>query len=159
MILFLRLFIVPLIVIMGLSGCASKKERNIEKIKETIVLYDKLLAEGFSKRDITLLKEVATGSHIGRIEHRMNALHGANRRMDSNLKSIEFLEIEFLSVTSAKAQTRELWDIHHIDVKTQETIKELKDFEYKLNYNLMFRNDKWMIVSVDVWEGGDKPEE
>lgn len=138
-------------------GCGSGSEEDTRIIKDIIQKYDQQLAEGYMKMDMSLLKGMITPDYGYKLEHRLEAFKIAQRRMETELKNTEFVEINFVSGKRTKSEiarvrTREIWDTRHIDLKTEKTIKKIKGLTYVLSYELIKIEGKWLINSVAVLE-------
>ncbi len=142
------------LMILVIAGCNAGLKAEIPNIKNTIQKYDRLLAEGYIKMDMDGLKEVATQAHLITLNHRLEAFKIAKRRMESELKSVEFGEIKFLikkrNYKVVTVRTKEVWDIRHVDLDAKKTIKESKGFVYDLNYKLVKSADHWLVDGVEV---------
>jgi hypothetical protein len=154
---FVQTLFILLILFTGLSGCASEKENNAELIRETVMRYVRLLEEGFSKRDISVFKGVVSDSQVMVLEHRMNSLTKAGRVMESRLKDIKFLDIGLRADTIADVKTLETWDVRHLDAESGGVKKELNDFVYEVEYRLMQKGDKWLVIKAKALERSDQP--
>ena len=65
------------------------------------------------------------------------------------LKNIEFINIKYQD-TVVNVITKEVWDIKHIDLKTQKVIKDHKGYQYEIDYRIIKQNDKWLIDDAEV---------
>lgn len=123
-----------------------------QRIKNTILLYNALLAEGYRNLNMNPVQEVATVEQAEKLYHHMAALGEADIRMLSQLKNIEFNKIEFKKPDEAVVKTTEVWDFIHVDIKSGEEIYEEKDFVYYITFELQKKGERWMIVKVTASE-------
>jgi hypothetical protein len=145
------IFIILLMIF--ISSCLSGTGKETQEVKETIVRYNQLLAEGYSKMDMTPLQEVATPEQAIKVYHHMAALGEAKIRMESKLTNIEFLDIQFPKKDFAKVKTKEKWDYTHINIGTKMPAQTVvQGLIYKLSYELVKKNGKWYVSSVSVLE-------
>src|SRR4030042_2381746 len=144
------------ILLMGICicGCRAGTEKDTVAVKDTILKYNQLLSEGYAKMNMTPLREVATDEHALKVYHHMAALGEAKIRMESQLVNIEFLDIQFPQKYSAKVKTKEKWDYTHVNIGTKmPATTVVQGLLYKLSYELIKKNGKWLVSSVSVLEG------
>lgn len=139
----------------GLCGCSDHRQEEESILRQQVERYTRLLAEGYMKSDMAGLRDVITPNHEARLEHRLNGLKMAKRRMDSKLRSINYLGVAFetgqpANQRLATVKTREVWDVRHVDVVTGKTVKEVKGLVYELNYEFEQHDGVWQIDSVEV---------
>jgi hypothetical protein len=105
---------------------------------------------------MTRIQEVATKEQALKVFNHMAALGEAKIRMESQLVDIEFLDIQVAEPGSAKVKTREEW--HYTHVNTDAKIpgqRSVKGLIYELSYELVRRNDRWLVSSVSRLEEQD----
>jgi hypothetical protein len=152
-----KIFIIFLAAVC-LFGCNVRSEKEVKEIKDTILRYNHLLAEGYSKMNITPLKEVATEEHALKVYHHMAALGEAKIRMESQLLDIEFSDIQFPKKDFVRVKTREKWNYTHINIGSKmpgQTV--VQSLIYKLSYELVKKDSRWFVSSISVLEE-NKPE-
>jgi hypothetical protein len=150
--------LVILLAVIWISGCHFSTEKDTRAVKDTILRYTQLLAEGYSRMNITPLQEVATLDQATKVYHHMAALGEAKIRMESNLVGIEFSDIQFPGKDLAKVKTRERWNYVHISIDTKmpgQTV--VQGLSYKLSYELVKKDSRWFVSSISVLEE-NKPE-
>lgn len=135
-----------LLTFIGVSACCSNADEK--QVKGTIMRYDQLLAEGFLKLDMSPLQEVATPEQAQKEYYLMAALGEGKVRMESQLKEVEFLAVQFLTRSEALVTTREKWDYRHLDIRTGNEVKNKKDVIYELSYRLKKVGERWVVTSV-----------
>ena len=141
-------------LVMLIAGCNSQPDVG-ENFKSIIRRYDQQLSVSFMTYDLKQLKESITESHFNRLDHRLTGLKKANRRMESTVKDIEFLEFKNDGTPKsgfprAIVKTKEIWDIRHIDARTGQSIKVVKDLVYDLLYEFEQHDGVWKIEAVNV---------
>ena len=137
-----------------IAGCNRQPDVG-ENFKSIIRRYDQQLAVLFMTHDLKPLKENLTESHFNRLDHRLTGLKKANRRMESTVKKIDFLEykddgIKKTGFPRALVKTREIWDIRHIDARTGQVVKEVKGLVYDLSYEFEQHDGIWKIDAANV---------
>ena len=75
------------------------EHRDTQEVKDTILRYNKLLTGGYSKMNMTPLREVATLEQSIRVYDHMAALGEAGIRMESQLVDIKFLDINIINLS------------------------------------------------------------
>jgi len=132
-------------------GCGAESKKDILAVQHTVVRYTQLLAEGYSKMNMTILQEVATEEQALKAYRHMSALGDAKIRMEPHLEDIEFVEIELPEKGLAKVKTKEEWNYAHVSMKIpgQSVVKGLM---YNLDYELVKRDGRWLVSSVSILE-------
>jgi hypothetical protein len=154
-----RTIIIILLMVICTGGCRVDTEKDARAVKDTIVRYNQLLAEGYAGMNMTPLQEVATGGHVQKVYHHMTALGEAKIRMESQLVDIEFVDIQLPKEDSARVKTRERWNYAHINIDTKmpgQTV--VQGLIYTLSYELVRKDGRWLVSSVSVLEE-EKPED
>jgi hypothetical protein len=139
-----------LLIFFGAFGCPTSPDPNTQAVKETILRYNQLLAEGYANMNMNPLQEVATADQAGKEYRHMAALGEAKIRMESTLKSIEFTGMTFSGRDEAAVITRETWDYTHIDTGTRAPVKVQKNVSYSLKYTLKKEQVRWLVISVEA---------
>jgi hypothetical protein len=145
--------LVILLTVIWIGGCHFGREKDTRVVKDTILRYNQLLAEGYAKMNMTPLQEVATAEQATRVYYHMAALREAKIRMESQLVDIEFLDIQFPKKDSAKVKTREKWNYTHININSKMPAQTVvQGLIYNLSYDLIKKDGKWFVSSVSVLE-------
>ena len=148
-----------LVVVICIAGCRFGAEKNVPEVKNTILRYNQLLAEGYARMNMTPLQEVATLEQATKVYHHMAALGEAKIRMESKLAGIEFLDIQFPGKDSARVKTKEKWNYVHISIGSKMPAQTVvQGLIYNLSYDLIKKNGKWLVSSVSVVEEPSAPE-
>lgn len=148
----MQAFVLLVFLCISIDGCKGISSEEIRNVKGTIIKYNQLLAAGYAKMNMNELVQVATTEHATKVFNHMAALGEANRRMNSQLKKIDFLDLKFPKNNEALVNTVEVWDFVHTDITTNKKILEEKDFVYEITYVLIKDGDRWVIGSVTVVE-------
>ena len=142
-----------LVVVICIYGCRAGVETDTRAIKDTILRYNHLLAEGYARMNMTPLKEVATEEHAQKVYHHMAALGESKVRMESQLLDIEFSDIQFPKKDLVRVKTKEKWNYTHINIDTKMPAQTVvQGLFYKLSYELIKKNGKWFVSSISVLE-------
>lgn len=151
--IYARLTVVIALLMFAIS--CSRQSVVGDDFKTIIRRYDQQLAVLFMTYDLKPLKDSLTASHYNRLDHRLAGFKKANRRMESIVRQIDFIEYKDdgnkrTGFPRALVKTRETWEIRHIDDKTGQVIKEVKGLEYDLSYELEQHDGVWQIDAVNV---------
>lgn len=134
------------LILVLLAGCNQEKGR----IKDTVIKYNTLLADGYKNLNMTPLLQVATEEQSLKAYYHMAALGEARIKMDAKLRSINFLDIKSLSQKS-EVRTEEMWDYTHINIDTGQSVFH-RTISYRIRYLLIKRSERWFVSDVTVEE-------
>ncbi len=126
-----------------------------QRINNTVLLYNSLLAKGYRNQNMTVLSEVATEQRALKAYYHMAALGEGKVKMDSKLVSIVFNDVKILSDVKAEAGTSEKWEYKYINFDTQNQEYE-NTVDYKLRYSLVKKSGKWLVDYIDLLETKEK---
>jgi hypothetical protein len=150
--------ILIIILIVSINGCLFGTGKETKEVKDTILRYNHLLAEGYAKMNMTPLQEVATPEHATKVYYHMAALGEAKIRMESKLINIEFLDIQFPKKDIARVKTREKWNYTHVNINTKMPAQTVvQGLIYNLSYDLIKKDGRWLVSTISVLEE-KKPE-
>ncbi len=133
----------------------TQNSNEQERIRNTIVLYNALLAKGYRTQDMTVLSEAATEERALKAYYHMAALGEGKVRMDSKLLNIVFNDLQMLSDVKANVDTSEKWDYQYINFDTQSREYE-NTVDYKLKYSLVKQSGKWFVDDIQILETIEK---
>ena len=136
-----------------LCGCLKESGKEERAVKETIMKYNVLVSEGYRKLSMNPLQEVTTKDVASKLYFHMAALSEGKLQLNSTLKDIAYVKIEFPRQDEAAVETREKWDFSQIRMNTGTTYAEEKDFIYEMGYLLKKENDRWIIQNVNTISG------
>lgn len=106
--------------------------------------------------DMNELNSVATRDQAYTEYFQMSALGESGVRMMSRLTSIEFGEVTFSGDSSATVETTETWEYEHISLETSETVRTEKGVIYRLRYELVMQEDRWLVDRVTSLDSPDE---
>jgi hypothetical protein len=132
-----------------LFACTAESPES-KQVKEVIMQYNALLAEGYKKMNMNPLQLVATEAVATKAYYHMAALGEAKVRMTSTLKDVIFNEVKFPNTDMANVTTRETWDFIHNDIKTGKTVLEEKGYTYEITYDLKKDGGQWKINNLSA---------
>ena len=138
---------------MCVAACGLDTRKETQAVKDAILNYNRLLAEGYAKMDMTLLQGVATQGQAKKVYQHMAALGEANIRMESRLVDIDFLDVQLPEKNVAIAKTKETWNYAHVNIDTRmpsQTVVE--GLIYTLSYELVMEHGRRFVSSVKVLE-------
>lgn len=137
-------FAAALLALLVISGCAQWKERK--NVRDAVVRYNTLLADGYRKLNMGPVNEAATEDIAARAFYHMAALGEARIKMDPALKSITFSRIKLFS-DKAEASTEEKWDYTYINLDTGKPEFQ-NSITYEMRYLLKKVNGRWLVAGV-----------
>ncbi len=138
----------------ALAAC-SRESADEKQVKDTVMRYNQLLAEGYQKLNMNPLQEAATTKQAEKAYFHMAALGEGRVRMESTLKKIKFIDMTIQQENKATVRTKEVWDFRHINIDTKQVVLEKKDFEYIITYELLKERGSWLVANVIVAEGSN----
>jgi hypothetical protein len=132
-------------------GCSAEVTPSaVERVRNTVVRYNRLLAEGYRSMDMGRLRQVADELQSEDEYIHMSSLGEGGVRLLPYLKHFEFLNVSVES-TSARVQTRETWDFVHEGTATHEVVLVQNEMTYDLAWDLAARADgRWYVTDVRV---------
>ena len=129
-----------------------------EKIKNTIILYNALLAEGYRNLNMNALTQIATEERRVKAYHHMSALGETGVKMDAVLKDLKFREVNLIDPVNAEAGTEEIWDYIYIDIDSGDSAYNNR-ITYKNNYRLINRSGKWVVADITIEESDEEKDD
>ncbi len=133
-----------------------KKEKEISQIKQTIKMYNRIImeeAKADRHRNITtfiqMMEDIATKDVARKLYIWIQSWHENGLFMISHLEKIKFVKIK---INSKKAQvfTEEYWKYKYLDRRINKIVKPETSIFYKVRYNLIQKNNKWLISEIKV---------
>lgn len=128
-----------------LSGCSGE----MGDIKNTIIKYNALLAEGYFNLNMTPLTAAATEEQVTRDYVYMSAFGEERIKMDARLKDINFLSVRRISTDTAEATTEETWDYTLINIDSGKPVS-VNSTTYHLKYALTKKSGKWLVARIII---------
>lgn len=143
---------VVLLACLALGGCYGQRGDATE-IRAAIKRYNQLLIEGYRTFNMNPLQEVVTPEQATKLYYHMSAMGEGKLRMESALKEITFVKMEFAKPGEATVETKEIWDFTHFNMTTGKKYAEEKDFVYHMGYSLKKEKGRWVIYNVNTVSG------
>lgn len=143
--------IVLVFALLGAGGCAAKapeEDPEVLAVRSAVRTYNDALVRAFAEMDMNELNTVATEEQATKEFYLMAALGESRVRMIGVLRSIEFGEVTFTGDASATVTTTETWDYRHESLDTSETVREETGIVYRLRYDLVLQNGRWLVDAV-----------
>lgn len=133
-------------------GCVGQ---SVEEgaIRDTVLRYNRLLAEGYSRMSMEPLLEVAAREEFSRVNHHMLALRSAGLRLESRLVKLEFTDVKIENPGAARATTREYWDFAQIGATSGRENLGARNVLHLLAYDLCKEGDVWRVQRVTPLDG------
>jgi len=135
-----------------LQGCSGTEK---EAVKNTVVRYNHLLAEGYRSLNMTPLIQVATQKRATKAYYHMAAMGEARLRMDAYLRSITFAEIRILPQNRSEVRTEEIWDYSCLDIDSGKSLFD-NTVTYNLRYVLEKQADRWLVEDITIEKAVEK---
>lgn len=160
----MRLLVVTALLILWCCGCNNAATNSLisadaeqtQQIKQTIMLYNQLLREGYQSFNMNPLQQAATKRQAETLYIHMSALGEGRVRMESSLKDIQFTEVNIQQESKATVKTKEVWDFRHTDIDKKQVVLDEKGFEYLITYELVKEGPRWLVDKVVAKEGGNQ---
>ncbi len=138
--------IVALLSLLG--GCGG---HNSAPVRETVMQYNALLADGYRNLNMNPLAAIATRQQATRVYHHMAALGEARTKMDAHLLDISFKGIEFTGADRAEARTVEHWSYTYINIDSGKKTAD-NTAGYTLLYSLVREKETWLVAGITIEE-------
>lgn len=156
----MRRILVIVLSIAFLFACEKKAEKKpaideTSVIKNTVILYNTLMAEGYRNFNMNALVQAATEDRATKAYYHMAAIGEGRLRMDPVLKDIQFLKAEFNGPESAAVETREVWDYTYKNIDTNE-IAYGNTITYENNYRLVRESGKWLVSDITIMKSEEE---
>ena len=124
-------------------------------VRNQVVAYTALLAEGYETLSMNHLLQVATEERAMKAFYHMAALGEARVRMIAVLEKINFAEVAFPDDSQAQVRTSEKWSYQYRDVDT-DAERFTNHADYSLLYTLLRRDGVWLVAEVEVVEATEE---
>lgn len=135
-------------LVAALSGCGRTVSEKERAVHDAIRSYNEALVLGFAEMDMNRLQGTATEAQAGNDAVLMQSLGSGGVRMVATVRSIEFGEIAFPAEDTARVTTTETWDYRHESLTTSETVRTEKGVVYRLAYDLVYQDGRWLVAAV-----------
>lgn len=142
------------------AGCGDAvSPAAAEPILVAVRAYNVALAEAYAQQDMNLLNTVATEDQAFTEFYQMAALGEGRVRMLATLQSIEFGDVTFPEDGVASVTTTEVWDYIHESLDTSETVASETGVQYRLRYDLVLQDGRWLVDAVTSLDEATQSEE
>ena len=133
------------------AGCGQKAGEvpPKENFKETIRIYNGLLADGYRRQNMNHLIHAATEKKATKAYYHMAALGEGGVKMDSNLRELEVIGNKHLADNKAEVTCKERWEYRYINIYNG-TSSPLLTANYTTRYRLVKEKEKWLVSSVTI---------
>lgn len=145
------MWIITILLLVLPNGCNKSDVETENEIKNTVRLYNTLLAEGYRKLNMSALRQVATERRATKAYFHMAANGEAKVKMDARLNALDFISINQQSDEKAEVSTQEQWHYVYDSLVTEEKIYE-NDVSYRLTYQLVKVSSRWLIDEIIIEE-------
>ncbi len=137
-----------LLLFLGLlSACTATREE--EAVKRSVVLYNRGLIEAYRSQSFDLLKEVAVEREVEKVGAVVGAYLEGGEVMESRIISLRFDGVEVRD-GRATVRTSEEWSYRWLDYRTGREVEPLKRIYYRMRYDLVKRDGRWLVEKVKV---------
>lgn len=148
------------IVMCALLACEQQVPQNElqgdqARVKNTIILYNQLLSNGYRTLNMTALTEAATEERAMEAYYHMSALGEAGVKMEALLNHIDFSAVHFTGDGGASVTTQERWEYKYAGIDKGEDLYENGVF-YRNTYNLIRQNDRWLVADIIIEESKEE---
>lgn len=147
----MRKLIAVFALLLLISGC----EKENSRIRDTVIKYDTLLAEGYRNLNMTPLTQVATEKRAAKAYYHMAALGEGRIKMDARLRDIKFLDIKTSGGKKSEVTAEEMWDYAYIDIESWKQVFD-NSVTYKMKYVLEKKSDEWLVADITIEKAEEK---
>lgn len=131
------------------TGTAATPAGSPQETSQALIRrYNQLLADGYRNLNMTPLQEVVTEDLANKAYYHMAAIGEGRNRMDSRLKSIEFVKTELLRPDRCQVQTREVWDYVYSEIATGKRVDAVNGYIYHVFYTVENKAGRWVITTI-----------
>ncbi len=142
-------------VLIVTTGCSPAPDTT--PVEAAVRQYNTQLIEAFLEHDMNLLGSVATREQAYTEYYQMAALGESGITLRATQRSIAFESVTFSGESSATAETAETWDYEHISTETSTTVRTETGVVYRLRYELVLQEGRWLVDKVTAHEDGSTP--
>ncbi len=120
-----------------------------EEPREAIRNYNGLLADGYRRLNMNHLVHAATGDRARKAYYHMAALGEGGVKMDSTLRSLEFIATKQLAPDQAEITCQEQWGYAYINLDNGHTSPRLT-VNYTARYRMVKERGKWLVADITI---------
>lgn len=132
-------------------GCSKEDPA----IREAVVQYNNLLAEGYRTLNMSGLLAVATEERATKAYHHMAAIGEARIRMEARLKELAVSSIRQAGNDRATASSKEVWEYSYFHIDSGDLVDE-NTVTYSLTYHLRKGDGRWLVEDIKVLSAEEK---
>jgi len=151
-----------LIVLTAFLYVVQAKADDIKDIKEVIKIYNHTVIQASKSKnlpDIITFKNMMSDIAVGRVAEKLYiwimSWHESNLYMDAKLLDIKFTNIS-VNGDTATAFTDEKWTYRYIDISRGVVAHPETEVRYKMRYDLVKNNDRWLIRKIKIISQDEK---
>lgn len=119
------------------------------ELRETIRIYNGLLADGYRRQDMNHLRHAATAERAAQAYYHMAALGEGGVKMDSTLRDLAVVDSKQPSPDTAEVTCRERWEYRYLNLATGNA-SPLLTVNYTSRYRLRRTNEQWQVADLTV---------
>jgi hypothetical protein len=143
-------FLVLTLALTCLFSCAQiEKAKDKTSIKDTVMSYNKALADASRTGDMKPLDGIASEDVLKRLYYWIGAWADSDAYMDGTLKDMKFKKVD-ISGQTAKALTAEDWVYEYRNIKTKQVVLPAAGSFYDMEYMLQKKDSKWIITAINI---------
>ncbi|MEW6427886.1 MAG: hypothetical protein AB1568_07610 [Thermodesulfobacteriota bacterium] len=133
-----------------LCSCRGNVAAVDTEIRDTVLAYNRLLAEGYRDLNMNPVARVATERRLGRLYHHMASLGEAGVRMEMAAEEIAIAGFEERD-EGAEVTTRERWRCEYFDIGSGAKLSG-NTVRYGVSYRLVRNEGRWLVDDLTVLE-------
>ncbi|WP_457641249.1 hypothetical protein [Persephonella sp.] len=151
-----KLVIIAALVYVTVSGAIDSSSSDTDKIKKVIKMYNHVVIHESKNRNLpdiltfkNMMKDLTTDRIAEKLYIWIQSWHENNLYMDAYLEKMEFNKIN-ITENSAEVFTDEKWRYKYIDVSIGKVVYPETEVNYKVKYDLIKKDNKWIIKRIKV---------
>lgn len=133
-----------------LCACRDSVPAADTELRDTVLAYNRLLAEGYWELNMNPVARVATERRLGRLYQHMASLGEAGVRM---AMAAEEIAVTGLAERDEEAEvtTRERWCCEYFIIDSGEKLSG-NTVRYRIGYRLVRKGGRWLVDDLTVLE-------
>lgn len=133
-----------------LCTCRDNVAAVDSEIRDTVLAYNRLLAEGYRELNMNPVARVATERRLGRLYHHMASLGEAGARMETVAEEIVVTGVAERD-EEAEVTTRERWRCDYFDIGSGAKLSD-NSIRYRVSYRLVRDGGRWLVDDLTILE-------
>lgn len=150
-------------MVAGVAACTKGGDATLDPetlaIHQAVTDYNDALVRAFATLDLGELESVATTEQVTEETFTLMQLQSENALMNAKLVSIEFGEVVVYAEDDVSITTHETWDYDYVSLESSETIRSDHGVKYDLRYDLVLKDEVWLVYAVDAFDVLDSDQE